>query len=41
MNPWTMEPEHQDRPHNWRLGLGLALFALLYVGAVIAFIVLY
>jgi hypothetical protein len=41
MNLWIMEPPNEAESRNWRLGLGLALLALLYVAAVIAFIVIY
>jgi len=41
MNPSIMEPPYGGNSRNWRLGLGLALLVLLYVAAVIAFIVIY
>jgi hypothetical protein len=41
MNRWLMEPANGAGSRNCRLGLGLALLAVLYVAAVIAFIVLY
>ncbi len=41
MNQWIMEPPNGAESRNRRLGLGLALLALLYVAAVIAFIIMY
>lgn len=41
MNPWIMEPANGAESRNWRLGLGLALLAVLYVAAVVAFIIIY
>lgn len=41
MSQWIMEPPYGSNPRNWRLGLGLALLVLLYVAAVIAFIIIY
>ena len=41
MTQSIMEPPYGANPRNWRLGLGLALWVLLYVAAVIAFIVIY
>lgn len=41
MNDWIMEPLKGVDWHNRRLGIALALFALLYIAAVIAFIIIY
>lgn len=41
MNPWAMEPPSGAHSRIWRWGIGLTLVAILYVAAVIAFIILY
>jgi predicted tellurium resistance membrane protein TerC len=41
MNPWVMEPPRSQESRVWRWGIGLALVAVLYVAAVIAFIIAY
>jgi len=41
MSQWIMESPNGVGSRNLRLGLGLALLALLYVAAVIAFIIIY
>ena len=41
MSQWIMETPNDPDSRNWRLGLGLALLAILYVAAVIGFIILY
>jgi hypothetical protein len=41
MNQWIMDPANGDNSRNSRLGMGLALVAVLYVAAVILFIVIY
>lgn len=41
MNPWVMESPSDARSRTWRWGVGLALVAILYIAAVIAFIILY
>ncbi|HKY06984.1 MAG TPA: hypothetical protein VJQ55_02030 [Candidatus Binatia bacterium] len=41
MNSWLVESSDGPGPHRRRWGLGLALLAILYVAAVVAFIVVY
>ena len=41
MNHWIMEPPQSDESRTWRWGIGLALLAVLYIAAVIAFIIAY
>lgn len=41
MNPWIVESPSGAQSRTWRWGIGLALVAVLYVAAVIAFIILY
>ncbi|HME59726.1 MAG TPA: hypothetical protein VKH62_00595, partial [Candidatus Binatia bacterium] len=41
MNQWLTEPNGGPASRNWRLGIGLALVAVLYIAAVIAFIIVY
>jgi hypothetical protein len=40
MSQWIMELPNGVRSRNWRLGLALAILALLYVAAVIVFIII-
>jgi hypothetical protein len=41
MNEWVMDRENGAQARNRRLGMALALVAVLYVAAVISFIILY
>lgn len=41
MNQWIMEPSGGTGSRIWRWGIGLALVAVLYIAAVIAFIIIY
>lgn len=41
MNDWIMERLGERRVFNRRLGLGLAAAAVLYIAAVIVFIIVY
>jgi len=41
MNQWLVESSEGSETRTWRWGIGLALAAVLYVAAVIAFIVVY
>ena len=41
MNHWLTESFGRPPSRNWRLGVGLALVAVLYIAAVIAFIIVY
>jgi hypothetical protein len=41
MNEWIMDRGNGASSRNWRLGMALALVAVLYIAAVILFIILY
>ncbi len=38
---WLVESSEGPEPRAWRWGIGLALVAVLYVAAVVAFIIVY
>jgi len=41
MNSWFMESPRGAQSRTWRWGIGLAFVAVLYIVAVIAFIIMY
>jgi hypothetical protein len=41
MNQGLVESSEGSEPRTWRWGIGLALVAVLYVAAVVAFIIVY